>query len=111
MGHVRCLKAMNLGKTDRIPSWEFVSHPEFEKAVTGIDPYKHPQKSALKLLEKLDIDLCGIPIPLSDDPSKAEITFFEENESSRLDASGRRVVRWGTGTTWRWDWGKKFHQP
>jgi hypothetical protein len=109
MGHDRCLKAINLEETDRIPHWEFISNPDFERFVTGIDPYKHPQKSTLKLLEKLDLDLCGIPIPLTDDPAELGTTHFAENESSKIDESGHRVVRWGSGTTWRWDWGGGFH--
>ncbi len=108
MGYDRALKAINLEETDRIPSWEFVSHPEFQKYVTGIDPYKNPQKAALKLLEKVQLDLCGISIPLTDDPIEVGIMDFEEGQSSKIDASGHRVVRWGAGATWRWDWGNEF---
>jgi len=108
MGYDRALKAISLEETDRIPCWEFISHPEFEKSVTQINPYKYPQKSALKLLEKLDLDLCGISIPLSDEPAKAGMMHFEKGESLKLNASGHHVVRWGAGATWRWNWGEGF---
>ena len=95
----RALKAVRLEATDRIPNWEFLSNPAFEHALTGIDPYQHPQQSALRMIELLDLDIAGIP--LNDNP----LPSMPENG---VDAEGHRVGRWGGGATWRWDWGKQF---
>lgn len=106
MGYERALRAIHLQETDRIPNWELISNPEFERTVTGIDPYVHPQKCALKLIEKLDLDVTA-GLPLSDDPLKNRITVWKE-ESAKYDEEGNLVVRWGAGTTWRWNWGEGF---
>jgi hypothetical protein len=95
----RALKAIRLEPTDRIPHWEFISHPEFERSVTGIDPYQHPQRSAVRLAEALDLDL--VYVPLTDDS-------LPPVPESGVDGQGHRVVRWGASTTWRWDWGDRF---
>ena len=96
----RAIKAVNLETTDRIPNWEFLSNPEFEYALTGIDPYQHPQQSALRMIEILDLDIAGAP--LSDDP----LPPLPENG---VDIDGHRVGRWGGGSTWRWNWGDQFN--
>ncbi len=106
VGYERALKAINLEETERIPHWEMISNPDFERAVTGIDPYEHPQKCRLKLIEILDLDIGAAP--LSDDPIKEEVTKWEKGESVKYDAEGHLVVRWGAATTWRWDWGRGF---
>ena len=59
MGYKRALRAVNLEETDRIPSAELIANPEFEQYITGINPYQNPLKAKLKMIEKLDIDLCG----------------------------------------------------
>jgi len=104
VGYERALKAINLKETDRIPCAELIWNPEFERLVTGIDPYQHPLKSRLKLIEKLDIDLT-IYIDLSNEPKKR---LFTGKESSIIDEEGNLVVRWGSGTTARWNWGREF---
>jgi len=81
-----------------------MAHPEFERVATGIDPYEHPQKTAVALIKKFELDLASPPI--TDEPIPKELRW-KEGESSRF-IDGHRVVRWGVGTTWRWDWGKKF---
>jgi hypothetical protein len=93
------LKAINLEATDRIANWEFLSNPAFEYALTGIDPYQHPQKSVLRMVEVLDLDIAGVP--LDDDP----LPPMPENG---IDNEGHKVGRWGGGATWRWDWGDQF---
>ena len=57
MSRQRALAAINLQPTDRIPRTECVQHPEFERALTGIDPYLHPQKARVAMLQKLDLDM------------------------------------------------------
>lgn len=100
----RALKAINLEPTDRIPGCEFLSNPDFETQLTGIDAYQHPQKACLKTLKLLDIDAIDM-IPLTDEPSK---TQFNKGESSKLNERGKKVVRWGAGRTWSWDHGYMF---
>jgi hypothetical protein len=56
----RALKAINLEPTDRIPHYEFLSNPDFETELTGIDAYQHPLKARLRTLELLDIDMTGL---------------------------------------------------
>ena len=92
----RALRAIHLEPSDRIPNWEFISHPDFERAITGIDPYQHPQRSALRMAEILDLDIAYVPA--NDDP----VPPLREDG---LDSEGHRVVRWGASTTWRWNWG------
>jgi hypothetical protein len=105
LGYIRASKAINLEETDKIPHWEFISNPDFEYSVTGVDPYIHPQSSKLKLIEILDLDIGSAP--LSDEPIPIEERFTGE-ESSKLDEQGNRVVRWGTRRSWVWNWGKEF---
>jgi hypothetical protein len=102
----RALKAINLEATDRIPSFEFLSNPDFETQFTGIDAYQHPLKARLRTFELLDIDMIGMGgFPLTDEPPG---TQFEEGESSKLNEEGHRVVRWGAGATMAWDFGYFF---
>ena len=99
MSRQRALKAVRLEATDRIPHWEFLSNPDFELAITGIDPYQHPQQSMLRMIEALDLDMASVP--LTDEP-------IPPVPEDGLDADRHRVARWGTSVTWRWDWGKRF---
>lgn len=100
----RALKAIRLEPTDRIPRLEMVSHPDFIQKVTGIDSGQHPQIAQIKLIETLDLDIDRVP-PI-DEP--ITVSFTDDNESI-IDQDGNRVVRWGAGTTWRWNWGEHFH--
>ncbi len=68
MSRQRALDAVHLQPTDRIPQMECLQHPEFERALTGIDPYQHPQKARLAMLEELDLDLFFAGVPGTDDP-------------------------------------------
>lgn len=99
----RGLKALNLEHTDRIPHWEFISNPDFETELTGIDAYKYPQKARIKTLELLDWDVGRVPI--TDEPSDVQ---FKSNESVKVDKRGKKVVRWGAGRSWNWDHGSMF---
>jgi len=102
-GKGRALKTINLEFTDRIPHWEFLSNPEFEKMITGIDPYLHPQKARLRVHELLDIDV-GIP-PETDEGSKV---IFKNDEDVVINENGKKVVKWGSSHTWNWDHGMLF---
>jgi hypothetical protein len=99
MSRTRALHAIQLTATDRIPNWEFLSNPDFEYALTGIDPAQHPQLSALRMVDLLDLDIATVP--MDDNP----LPPIPENG---VDANGHKVARWGGGTTWRWDWGDQF---
>ena len=105
MSRQRALAAVNLQATDRIPRTECLQHPEFERAFTGIDPYRHPQKARVAMLEKLDLDMSSTGIPSTDDPIEDP---FADGASSRVLEDGRHVVRWGATSTSTWDWGKEY---
>ncbi|MGC8778259.1 MAG: uroporphyrinogen decarboxylase family protein [Candidatus Caldatribacteriaceae bacterium] len=98
----RALKAIFLQETDRIPHWEFLSNPDFEWELTGINPREHPQKARLRTLELLDIDV-EIP-PRSDTP----VVFQMTEEGQLRNVQGKPVAAWGSGITWAWDHGARF---
>jgi hypothetical protein len=102
MNRERALKAFRLEPTERISHWESFSNPNFEKIVTGIDPWAHPQRARQRMLEILPIDVGSVP--LSDDA----IEQLPEDQGSFVDEKGGHSVRWGTGRSWNWDWGAHF---
>lgn len=99
----RALKRLLLQPVDRIPHWEHFSNPDAFTVLSGIDAWQHPRQAALKVAELYPLDM-GVGIPESDDP----IERLPEDQSSFDDAAGRRCVRWGTGLTGHWEWGKDF---
>jgi hypothetical protein len=89
----------------RVPHWEHWSCPDAETFLTGIDSYEHPKLCREKLRQLYPQLELGIPG--SDDP----IPRPEERlrgQSSIEDQDGHHYVRWGTGTSGHWDWGKTF---
>jgi hypothetical protein len=98
----RALKAIRLEPTDRIPHWESLSNPAFEKLMTGIDPWEHPQLARQRLLELIPQDMGGVPT--SDEP----LEHLPEDQLTVTTKDGQRAVRWGASHTWHWDWGKHF---
>jgi hypothetical protein len=98
----RARAAFFLEPTDRIPHWEFLANPEFERRLTGIDPEIHPQKARLRTLELLAIDV-EIP-PRTDAPPR----FQTLEDGTVVNVRGKVVSRWGGGTTWEWDHGSRF---
>lgn len=102
MDRLRALKAMRLEPTDRIPMWEHFSNPDAEFAITGIDPWDKPKSARERLIELTHMDVGGIP------GADTPIERLPDGQSSFVDAEGRTAVRWGTGVSWHWDWGKKF---
>ncbi len=102
MNRKRALAALNRQPTDRIPHWESFSNPDYEKKITGIDPWQRPQTARKRLLELLPLDVGNAP--LRDDPEERP----SEQKLTRLTESGHRVARWGSGYTWHWDWGERF---
>jgi hypothetical protein len=62
MNRERGLKVFRGEPSDRIPHWEALSNPDFEKLVTGIDPWRHPQKARRRLFEILPQDVGTVPI-------------------------------------------------
>jgi hypothetical protein len=102
MDRERALKAIQLEPTDRIPHWEAISNPEFEKLMTGIDPWEHPQKARQRLFELTPQDVGEAPI--SDEP----LPRPADGQLSFVDEQGQRSARWGATTTWHWNWGESF---
>jgi hypothetical protein len=105
MNRNRALKALRGEQVDRIPHWEHFSNPRYEEMVTGIDPWARPRSARQALLRALPIDVTGAGgIPVDDTP----VPRLPDDQSVYTDADGRLSVRWGTGTTWHWDWGRRF---
>jgi len=98
----RALKAINLEPTDRIPHWESLSNPGFEKLLTGIDPWKHPQKARRRLLELLPQDVGSVPT--TDEPLEP----LPEGQLTTVNEKGQQAARWGASHTWHWSWGEHF---
>lgn len=93
------------GRPHRIPSWENISNPALIQLITGIDPYEKPRTSALKFLEIYPIDM-GFRVPAEDKPIPKP---RGDDYDAITDEHGRLRVKWGTGTTSHWDWGRSFH--
>src|SRR3989339_625078 len=89
----------------RIPHWEHWSCPDAETYITGIDCYEHPRKCRLKM-EELYPQL-GLPMPEADDPVPRPELDAQGNAAT-ADGQGKHYVRWGTGKSSHWDWGKRF---
>lgn len=100
MAYTEAVKTIRLESTKKIPHWEFISNPDFEYEITGIDPYQHPQRSAVELVEKLDLNIAHIP------PTDAHIPPLSEDGK---DTEGHPVARWGASATRLWDWGHEFN--
>jgi len=92
----------------RIPHWEHWSCPDAESYLTGIDYYEHPRLCRLKLKELYPH--LGLGVPAKDDPiPRPELDLHKQ--TSITDGKGNRYVRWGSGHTSHWNWGKKFKTP
>lgn len=105
MGRERALRTLHLQPTDRVGRWEAVDCPEFEQALTGIDPYQQPRSARIRMAEILDLDHVGNGIPKTDDPVE---DIFADGSSSKVLDDGSHVVKWGTGATATWEYGKEF---
>ena len=94
MSRERFLKTMRLEKADRIPSYEWIDHPEFLLKHTGVDPFEDPEKSVLTAIRKLDLD-CYVALP-------RHANKFKEGETSRVIDDGLSVTKFGfSGSYWR----------
>ena len=104
MNRLRALKRSRLQAVDRIPHWESVSNPDYERHLTGIDPYEKPRSARLAMYQKVPIDIVHYTaVPLKDKP----IHHMSDNELTEA-AEERHAARWGAGTTWSFDWGRHF---
>jgi len=99
MAYKEAVQAIRLDAPKRIPHWEFISNPDFEMEITGINPYKLPQHSAIRMVEQLDLSIAHIP------PNNDPISPLPEDGQT---VKGHPTVRWGASTTWPWDWGHEF---
>jgi len=89
----RALAAINLQPTDRIPSQEWIDHPQFVHELTGIDPFEHPAQAVIETVKRLDLDW------IWDIPRKA--VSFGEEEASKVTEDGVTMTKWGfTGSIW-----------
>ena len=93
MSKARALKAFNLEITDRVPCQEWIDHPEFITALTGLDPFEQPAAAVLATIGKLDLDWYG-GIP-------QQSHRFRDGESAKTLADGNYITEWGfTGSLW-----------
>ena len=85
---------------ERIPQWESLYCPEAISAITGIDYFSAP-RSCMQRLAELYPHL-PVGVPASDAP------VARPEDSTGEPSDGHEHVRWGTGETWRFDWGAEF---
>lgn len=90
----------------RIPHWEYLGSPEAQTYITGIDYFEHPRLCRQRLAELYP--QLNVEIPATDDPLPRPALDLDERTAG-ADGEGRRVVRWGNGATFHWDFGKQFH--
>ena len=96
MSRERFLKCVNLKGVDRVPSNEWIDHPDFVRKISGIDPYVDPTGAVIDTIRKLDIDWY-VSIPKGSHK-------FETGESKKDIGSGHYVSEWGfTGSSWNVD--------
>ena len=82
-------KAIHLKKPSLIPQLEYLAHPEFQKRVSGIDPYREPEKSLVETYRRLGINLVW---------HTASVDFPEEEEKNAIYYK----TPWGSGESfWR----------
>ena len=89
----------------RIVHWEHWSCPDAETYLTGIDYYEHPKQCRERL--KQLYPCLELAVPENDEPIPHP-TLETECRSSLEDEQGRHRVRWGSGESSHWDWGKSF---
>jgi hypothetical protein len=53
MSYEDAVRAIRLEPNDTIPNWEFISNPEYEHSITGIEPFQHPHTFCLRMVERL----------------------------------------------------------
>ena len=106
MSRERAVAAVNLGKTDRIPSFDGISsHPGFIAEVSGLDPQQDWTKTVLRCLRKLDADVIGAGVPSYGRTKPARFTASEETEYTK----GKAHTKMGFGTTtWTTDFPARF---
>ncbi len=82
-------KAINLEKPSLIPQLEYLAHPDFQREVSGIDPYREPERSLVETYKRLGINLVW---------HTASVDFPEEEEKKAV----YHKTPWGSGeSVWR----------
>ena len=102
MNKERALRAINGQYSDVIPHWESFHNPAYIETYLGIDPYREPLKAAQELLRTHPIDVAVVGY------GNSTISSTEEKDGMILDEQGKKLPRWGTGVTERWEWGIGF---
>lgn len=49
-------KAIKLKNPSIIPQLEYMAHPEFQKYISGIDPFQEPQRSLVETYRRVGIN-------------------------------------------------------
>lgn len=86
--------------------YEHWSCPDAESYITGIDYYEHPRLCRQKMAQLYPKLRLGIPD--EDKPIPRPRLDGPGHPTAVEDAHGAHHVRWGTGETWQFDWGKQF---
>ena len=89
----RKAKAARGLRSDRLPHWEYLSNPDAETLLTGIDYYDHPRECRLRLRECYP--QLELPVPETDAPVPRPRLSSDGESADRA----RHTVRWGAGET------------
>ncbi|MDO8585919.1 MAG: uroporphyrinogen decarboxylase family protein [Armatimonadota bacterium] len=89
----------------RIAHYEHWSCPDAETQITGVDYYDHPKLCRERMRELYPVLNLAVP---ADDTPVPRPQLGSDDDNSSVTRDGRQAVRWGTGETWHWDWGRNF---
>ena len=106
MSRERALAAVNLQRTDRIPSFDGItSHPGFIAKLSGLDPRRDWTETVIKCLTKLDADVIGAGVPSYGRTKPREFINTDKTTYSK----GKAYTKMGFGSTaWTIDFHSRF---
>lgn len=106
MSRERALAAINLKKTDRIPSCDGITvHHEFIQKISGLDLRKHWQEAVIRCIRILDTDVMGGGVPSY---ARKQPDKFIKGEKT-IYKKGRAYTKMGlVASEWTMDFASRF---
>ncbi len=106
MSRERALAAINLKRSDRIPSCDGITiHPGFLRVVSGMDPSQNWEEAVLRCLQKLDADVIGAGVPSYG--SKPPKEFMRDEDT--IYEKGKAYTKMGLARSeWTIDFATRF---
>ena len=108
MSRERALAAIDLKKTDQIPSCDGITvHPEFIQKVSGLDLREHWEEAVMRCVKILDVDVIGEGAP-SYGWRKPE-KFRDVEGEEVIHEKGKAYTKMGVGgSEWTTDFASRF---